>query len=393
MGLLQGQEPTIVEGDNILSDPFSIRSAKVVRTIHPIGQGAFYSERLIDNKGNTVFLAVYDCGSQNKKKLNLEIANYFQEGDIIDILFISHLDLDHVSGLQKLLECKVSVKHLALPLIDNNTKELYLLATKGILKQLVQDPTSLFKGSKVIYVKPVGDEGDAAETFEISDNNPEVKEVASGCKLYYCNYSDIIWCYIPYNYEYAARVEVLLQSLGQGKIDVKDVVDADSRKEIKDKYAKICSKGVNNTSLVVYSGGHSDLTKYEPIFFSCRPHDNSIPEGCLYLGDIDLNQNDWDMNLIDDMFKRLNSVKGRIGMIQLPHHGSKDNFNTKLFSIGAPTKVFFASYGNTNSYGHPSARVWEDVGSHGMLCCGVDENRCNTLTHVIAITPLNKQKF
>lgn len=390
MGLLQGQEPTIVEGDNILSDPFSITSSKVVRTIHPIGQGAFYSERFIDNKGNTVFLAVYDCGSQNKKKLNLEIANYFQEGDIIDILFISHLDLDHVSGLQKLLECKVSVKHLVLPLMDNNTKELYLLATKGILKQLVQDPTSLFKGSKVIYVKPVG-EDEPTDKFELKDDNPDVEEIGSGRKICYYNNS-CQWCYIPYNYEYSTRRAELLRGLCPDKIDIKDVVD--SRNDIKEQYAKICSKGVNNTSLVVYSGGHSDGIKYETIFFSARPGDKSITEGSLYLGDISLNQENGDMSLIDDLRKRLNFVRDHIGLIQLPHHGSKDNFNTKLFSIGVPSKVFFASYGNTNSYGHPSPRVWEDVGSHGMLCCGVDENRCNTLTHVIAITsPKNKQKF
>ena len=387
MGLLQGLEPTLADGDNIQSDPILINSdsMEMIRTIHPIGQGAFYSERFIDNDGKTVFLAVYDCGSQNKKKLNLEIANYFQEGDIIDILFISHLDLDHVSGLQKLLECKVSVKHLVLPLMDNNTKELYLLAAKGILKQLVQDPTSLFKGSKVIYVKPVGEEGDADKTFEISDDNPGVKEVASGCKLSYCRYSDIIWYYVPYNYEYLARQEELLRVVGYDKIDVKDIVEF--RDKIKEKYDKICSKGVNNTSLVVYSGCYSDKTKYEPIFFSCRPDDKSIPEGCLYLGDIDMNQDTGSMSLIDDMNKHLSSVRDRIGLIQLPHHGARENFNSKLFSIGVSSKVFFASYGNANGYGHPSPRVWEEVGAHGMLCCGVDENRCNTLTHVVKIIP------
>ena len=304
MGRLQGQDSTLADGDNIQSDPIPILinsdSMEMIRTIHPIGQGAFYSERFIDNDGKTVFLAVYDCGSQNKKKLNLEIANYFQEVDIIDILFISHLDLDHVSGLQKLLECKVSVKHLVLPLMDNNTKELYLLAAKGILKQLVQDPTSLFKGSKVIYVKPVGEEGDTDKTFEISDDNPGIKEVASGCKLSYCHYSDIIWYYVPYNYEYLARQEEFLRGVGYDKIDVRHIVNTNSRKDIKEKYAKICSKGVNNTSLVVYSGGYSDKTKYEQIFFSCRPDGNSIPEGCLYLGDIDMNQEELLQEIIKD---------------------------------------------------------------------------------------------
>jgi hypothetical protein len=222
------------------------------------------------------------------------------------------------------------------------------------------------------------------DKFELKDDNQDVEEIVSGRKICYSNDSSQ-WCYIPYNYEYSTRRAELLRGLCPDKIDIKDVVD--SREDIKEQYAKICSKGVNNTSLVVYSGGHSDKTKYEPIFFSCRPDDKSIPEGCLYSGDIDMNQDTGSMSLIDDMNKRLSSVRGRIGLIQLPHHGSRENFNSRLFSIGVPSKVFFASYGNANGYGHPSPRVWEEVGAHGMLCCGVDENRCNTLTHVVKIIP------
>ena len=42
----------------------------LIRTFHPIGQGAFYSERhFIDNKE---FIIVYDCGSKSLDKQKLQ---------------------------------------------------------------------------------------------------------------------------------------------------------------------------------------------------------------------------------------------------------------------------------------------------------------------------------
>lgn len=68
----------------------------VSRIIHPVGQGAFYTERISTN-GKT-YNVVYDCGSGCRKNptsvLKREIASYYTKEDTIDILFISHFDND-----------------------------------------------------------------------------------------------------------------------------------------------------------------------------------------------------------------------------------------------------------------------------------------------------------
>lgn len=41
------------------------KNLKMVRTFHPVGQGAFYTERFYEGDKN-VFNMVYDCGSSTK---------------------------------------------------------------------------------------------------------------------------------------------------------------------------------------------------------------------------------------------------------------------------------------------------------------------------------------
>ena len=84
---------------------------KMIRTFQPVGQGAFYSEEFFDSEGNCVFCVVYDCGSlkfcglqRNSDGTPLErediegrVKRAFPNGHGIDILFVSHLDDDHVN--------------------------------------------------------------------------------------------------------------------------------------------------------------------------------------------------------------------------------------------------------------------------------------------------------
>ena len=71
---------------------------KMRRVFHPVGQGAFYSESFYTGFGT--FNMVYDCGSMSKGVDNI-ISNSFDKdnGNDIDILFISHFDSDHVNKI------------------------------------------------------------------------------------------------------------------------------------------------------------------------------------------------------------------------------------------------------------------------------------------------------
>jgi len=77
-------------------------------SFHAVGQGLFYSGRLTTQEG--IYNFVYDCGSHHyrryHKALNQEIQQYLEglENGGIDLLILSHLHEDHVSGLGILLE-------------------------------------------------------------------------------------------------------------------------------------------------------------------------------------------------------------------------------------------------------------------------------------------------
>ena len=114
-------------------------------------------------------------------------------------------------------------------------------------------------------------------------------------------------------------------------------------KEIKQAYKRVAKDGANNSSLIVYSGGMYNG-------YNCRRHKISQPncncfgrfeflesEGCLYLGDTDLNQ----PKLLDTLINRLNIVIDRISTIQIPHHGAYKNFNPNIMMLNANWQDFF----------------------------------------------------
>ena len=73
---------------------------RVIRTIHPVGHGGFFTEELCDV--TECYNVVYDCGTRNGTMLlEREINKAFNRKQSIDLLFISHFDRDHVSGLKE----------------------------------------------------------------------------------------------------------------------------------------------------------------------------------------------------------------------------------------------------------------------------------------------------
>jgi glyoxylase-like metal-dependent hydrolase (beta-lactamase superfamily II) len=94
---------------------------RIVRTFHPVGQGALYSERFYEEDNpQAKYNIVYDCGTswgaitKAKKVVNLA----FDKNDTIDYLFISHLDFDHVSLVNTLIESvDGKVRNIVLPLV------------------------------------------------------------------------------------------------------------------------------------------------------------------------------------------------------------------------------------------------------------------------------------
>lgn len=80
-------------------------------TFHPVGQGSFYTgEILFENSRDTPFRMVYDCGSLSNRIHLQSSINAFKRNPHhpisrfnLDVLFLSHLDDDHVNGVKALL--------------------------------------------------------------------------------------------------------------------------------------------------------------------------------------------------------------------------------------------------------------------------------------------------
>ncbi|GAV23286.1 MBL fold metallo-hydrolase [Carboxydothermus pertinax] len=135
---------------------------------HNVGQGLFYSGKINDLN------FIYDCGSENYKNIKKAVTEFitYLKGKIrIDLLILSHLHYDHVSGLELLLK-KCEIETVILPYIA--LEERLLIAVRwNYLKQewyfnFLNNPTQYFEGhgvKRIIYVTAEND-----DYWENSDN-------------------------------------------------------------------------------------------------------------------------------------------------------------------------------------------------------------------------------
>ncbi|HKO78231.1 MAG TPA: hypothetical protein VJU52_13525, partial [Flavobacterium sp.] len=99
-------------------------------TIHPVGQGLFYSGKITHNT-EVKFRMVFDCGSLTKGAGQDEVDIYrdadFLGKKVLDLLVISHFDRDHVYHIGRLLADGIKVKKLVMPFITFSER-LFLVA-------------------------------------------------------------------------------------------------------------------------------------------------------------------------------------------------------------------------------------------------------------------------
>ena len=94
---------------------------RVVRIFHPVGQGAFYTEKHLTSEG--VFNIVYDCGNRGcVNQARPATIKAFSNKEKIDILFISHFDSDHVSLISSLRPFPDRIDKVVLPLLTEDEK-------------------------------------------------------------------------------------------------------------------------------------------------------------------------------------------------------------------------------------------------------------------------------
>ena len=169
---------------------------KVTRTLHPIGQGAFYTEKFeYDGQQCNV---VFDCGGRALSVIEERVKKYCKrlsreqkvELPTIDAVFISHFHNDHVNGLETLLT-NAEVECIFLPLLNDD--EVYALSLSfvkklgdplysGLIESAVNGEKLKWNGQKIKIVrisKSDGTEGNGDEEYDL-DSDDSRTEIPSG---------------------------------------------------------------------------------------------------------------------------------------------------------------------------------------------------------------------
>lgn len=345
----------------------------MIRSFLPVGQGAFYCECFEEDK-NKINI-VYDCGSlTNIKIVEKEIRNNFQKDEVIDALFISHLDEDHINGIPFLLKyCKV--RRIYFPLISSVNKkimEIYFYANSksGFIVDFLENPNQALESLNIDYhPELIQIEETETERMEQGFNDLDITHIESGTNVftdidntYILNESMYSkWLYIPFNFRQKERINQLMDNLEKlygRKITEDEVAELwiknafDDRNKIKQAYKNV--QGDFNTNSMTLFSGETDYKFIQSDNMCCQKyclrHYYCTPSGCLYMGDYDASGKIKWRELVNAYKKYWQ----HIGCVQIPHHGSKRSFNQEFLKMNA---FFIISSGFSNKYHHPHAYV------------------------------------
>ena len=377
---------------------------RLERTIHPVGQGGFYTEHLVDE--NQDFFVVYDCGGNSKPFMERYLSDFIRENTrggkmIIDALFISHLHADHINGLRFLLEMEnVKVKYLFLPQLTDDLLAETLMFNAFQNHENVQELTDFilslygessgrYHETRIVQVEPYREQDNRnseSQNNSVDINNINISRdirdienlslIKSGTRLT----TGTPWWYIPYNLRVKKKkkkgfYKYLIDELRLDRLDysrMPDVVQGYGISRLKGVYKDYFGNNHNSYSMTLFSGMRDpscykikrchhvwNLNCYTPYHVS---HESP---NCLYTGDFEA------QTYYDDMKQFYGSLWPTIESIQVPHHGSMFNLHQPMYKNAIRG---FISVGKGNKYHHPHKMTLIELYNNGCLPIVVTED-------------------
>lgn len=394
---------------------------------HPIGQGGFYTGILgLYGRNNSQFNFVYDCGTLSERNnLNYAIESYKNtlRNDTIDVLFISHLDDDHVNGIVDLLR-GIHCKNIYLPYLSpferllvairhnpRDTKDFkdfirfitsphnYLLEIDGNNIGTINYIKGNSKGeitNEQKAIEPSESNNEFTDNLDLlpqSEYNAEIESISQSSKILFkkangkLNFGFIWEFYLFHEPGSITQIEQFrnaIQDIYGFEVDTKltseELViilsNTDNLKELRKKFRAIF-KNLNKTSLVVQhkplSYKYSHISKEQYFIWNVGHYFNPLIRNFKRLINRNSNSIDyrWGVTLLTgdiglDQIENSNYIENQlknVQVFQVPHHGSNTRWNKiyldKLNNKGLTSSVINFGYGNT--YGHPKPNVLEDL--------------------------------
>lgn len=376
---------------------------------HPVGQGGFHTARI--SGGGVEFSWVYDCGSDQGSALTAQISAL--SGRKFNVLFLSHLDADHVNGVDRLLTTTAGVDEVVLPYLNDLDWVFHVAAAAaqdgltGNYLELARDPAAWFgaRGIKrITYLEGV-DEHDLinaptpdnqnysgpnggedfprsmaeGEALLIWSEDPINRVEATGdygrssvaliphgtVGMLGGRMSRINWVLAPFVYRPSpskmAKFERMLSGLFGAGLTAGEYAGAaktlSGRRKLRMCYDMVWKRH-NLHSMALYSGPNRPSAKIRNTAWHGGFVRRQIQPGWISLGDFDASVNVRRMALLSYYSK----YSEMVGQVALPHHGSDLSFNTELLDSFPDISSAIVAVGN-NAHGHPGAQV-----SHAVSC-------------------------
>lgn len=310
-------------------------SFAILRIVHPVGQGGFVSETVLDSG----FTVVFDCGCKAKNSIGLltrEINNLKHSASSIDRLVVSHFDEDHVNGLS-LLVSAIPIREVLIPFIPKEFRLVYNALTGGAYSQI----RSLFEERDI----------EVNETQEITSYKDP----------------DGIWEWIAFPLLNSGDWTNLRLQMKSLSVDVKKLDDAQYVESklalIKKGYINVFGTAkMNDNGLLMIS-----QAVREPMQWHCFASQNKNSHlgslfhrtAAFYSGDANLNGRKKG-DVIS--FIHRHCGRNRLGLLQIPHHGSHRNSSSSLIT-DFPSDVYY--YQDRNQ-----ARLLRNTGLYSKLLFG-----------------------
>ena len=322
------------------------------RKFMPVGHGAFFIERIfVDDQ--RVLTAVYDCGDSDAGvKVDTYAKQEFGQPDdegreMIDILFISHFDDDHINGLKYLQPYLKQTTRVFMPFYYTHMQNVYDRNKRTGIATIISILTPL--NIKPIWVRYVS-EGEQAVEVDIDEYDYErsSQTISSGQPIIKKVQGIPIWRYVPFNLfneklhfqHFSDKVKNDLHWNDAKLQDAEHWTDQDI-KGLRNIYNSFSGTTINDNSLIVLSDKTIECRGH---FYARRAHyfkqQNNWPSlrcfsrcciSCLYTGDMVLKRGVRKASKYVDRYetflKDLQRYTGRISLMQIPHHGSGNNSN------------------------------------------------------------------
>lgn len=380
---------------------------KMIRTFHPVGQGAFYTEQFFDSLHKPFCNVVYDCGKEKSQAcLDAAIDRTFNTDDKIDVLFISHFHFDHVSGIEKLFgRVGKKVKFVVVPVLS--TEEQFAICFHNFLfykldeAQEIQNFIDNIYGEdhkdydyKVIKIEKSSLEiNEQIRPIQFDDIHEDVK-LPSGIRLIL----DHFWLYIPHNSidsSMHAAIE-LLESVKEYEpnlfkndklqIDklIKIIETKASLKDLKKIYEDVF-KEHNSYCMTLFSGRICNYPLLDHTTLLCSQINRDEInhklarhnfENCMYFGDFEAQKRDYWPRFIE----RYKNIYSSVELVQIPHHGSQDNYHSEINENNP--KLSLISAGATNGHHHPDISVIEQIKEQGAVPIQIWEKETSKIQFV-----------